>query len=56
MLRRHADIIFPANTALERNDLMLNPRDPTIVANKKSMSHLLILKQILKYLKDLQIA
>ena len=34
---RHADIIFPANTALERNDLMLNPRDPTIVANKKSM-------------------
>jgi len=34
---RHADIIFPANTALERNDLMLNPRDPTIVANKKAM-------------------
>mgnify|MGYP001166647921 FL=1 len=34
---RHADIIFPANTALERNDLMLNPRDPTIVANKKSI-------------------
>ena len=34
---RHADIIFPANTVLERNDLMLNPRDPTIVANKKSM-------------------
>ena len=34
---RHADIIFPANTALERNDLMLNPRDPTVVANKKAM-------------------
>ena len=34
---RHADIIFPANTALERNDLMLNPRDPTIVANKRAM-------------------
>ena len=34
---RHADIIFPANTVLERNDLMLNPRDPTIVANKKSI-------------------
>ena len=34
---RHADIIFPANTALERNDLMLNPRDPTIVANKCAM-------------------
>ena len=33
----HADIIFPANTALERNDLMLNPRDPTIVANKSAM-------------------
>ena len=34
---RHADIIFPANTVLERNDLMINPRDPTIIANKKSM-------------------
>jgi len=34
---RHADIIFPANTALERNDLMLNPRDPTLIANKKAM-------------------
>ena len=34
----HADIIFPANTALERNDLMLNPRDPTIVANKSAMN------------------
>ena len=34
---RHADIIFPANTALERNDIMLNPRDPIIVANHKSM-------------------
>jgi len=33
----HADIVFPANTALERNDLMLNPRDPTIVANKSAM-------------------
>ena len=32
---RHADIILPANTALERNDIMLNPRDPTIIANKK---------------------
>ena len=35
---RHADIIFPANTALERNDIMLNPRDPTIIANKKTIS------------------
>lgn len=34
---RHADIVFPANTALERNDIMLNPRDPTIVANTKAM-------------------
>ena len=34
---RHADIILPVNTALERNDIMLNPRDPTIVANKKSL-------------------
>ena len=34
---RHADIVFPANTALERNDIMLNPRDPTIVANHKAM-------------------
>ena len=33
----HADIVFPANTALERTDLMLNPRDPTIVANKSAM-------------------
>ena len=30
-------LFFPANTALERNDLMLNPRDPTIVANKCAM-------------------
>jgi biotin/methionine sulfoxide reductase len=35
---RHADIILPANTALERNDIMLNPRDPTIIANKKTIS------------------
>ena len=34
---RHADIILPANTALERNDIMLNPRDPTIIANKKTI-------------------
>ena len=34
---RHADIVFPANTALERNDIMLNPKDPTIVANHKAM-------------------
>ena len=32
---RHADIIFPASTALEKNDIMLNPRDPTIIANHK---------------------
>ncbi len=36
---RHADIIFPATTSLERNDIMLNPRDPTIVANKKVMEN-----------------
>ena len=36
---RHADIIFPANTSLERNDIMLNPRDPIIVANQKSMKN-----------------
>ena len=34
---RHADLVFPANTALERNDIMLNPKDPTIVANHKAM-------------------
>ena len=34
---RHADIIFPCNTTMERNDLMMNTRDPTIVANKKAM-------------------
>jgi biotin/methionine sulfoxide reductase len=34
---RRADIIFPENTALERNYLMLNPTDPTIVASKKAM-------------------
>ena len=34
---RHADIIFPCNTCMERNDLMMNTRDPTIVANKKAM-------------------
>ena len=34
---RHADIILPANTALERNDIMLNPRDPAIIANKMAM-------------------
>ena len=37
---RHADIILPANTALERNDIMLNPRDPTIIANKKTIPNL----------------
>ena len=36
---RHADIIFPANTALERNDIMLNPRDPTIIANHKMIKN-----------------
>ena len=34
---RHADIIFPCNTNLERNDLMMNTRDPTLIANKKAM-------------------
>ena len=34
---RHADIIFPCNTNMERNDLMMNTRDPTIVASKKAM-------------------
>ena len=38
-LARHADLVFPANTALERNDIMLNPRDPTIVANHKAMKN-----------------
>ena len=37
---RHADIILPANTALERNDIMLNPRDPTIIANKKTIPNI----------------
>ena len=36
---RHADIVFPANTALERNDIMLNPRDPTIIANHKMIEN-----------------
>ena len=36
---RHADIIFPATTTLEKNDIMLNPRDPTIIANKKVMEN-----------------
>ena len=34
---RHADIVFPCNTNMERNDLIMNTRDPTIVANKKAM-------------------
>ena len=37
---RHADIILPANTVLERNDIMLNPRDPTIIANKKTIPNI----------------
>ena len=32
---RHADIIFPTCTSLEKNDIMLNPRDPTIIASRK---------------------
>ena len=36
---RHADIVFPANTSLERNDIMLNPRDPTIIANHKMIEN-----------------
>jgi len=37
---RHADIVLPANTALERNDIMLNPRDPTIIANHKMLENI----------------
>lgn len=31
-LAKHADIVLPCTTPLERNDLMLTPRDPYIVA------------------------
>ena len=31
-LAKHADIVLPCTTALERHDLMLTPRDPYIVA------------------------
>ena len=37
---RHADIVLPANTALERNDIILNPRDPTIIANHKMLENI----------------
>ena len=50
---RHADIIFPCNTCMERNDLMMNTRDPTIVANKKAMKSLVTQSQIMKFFQEL---
>lgn len=34
-MAKHADIVLPCTTPLERNDLMLCPRDPYIVAMQK---------------------
>jgi biotin/methionine sulfoxide reductase len=36
-LARHSDIVFPANTMLERNDLAMGKWEPTIVAMKKAI-------------------
>ncbi len=34
---RHADIVLPATTTLERNDIGASPRDPFVVAMKKAI-------------------
>ncbi len=34
-MARHADIVLPCTTPLERNDLMLCPRDPYLIAMEK---------------------
>ena len=36
-MARHADIILPATTPLERNDMVCTPRDGFVVANKQAM-------------------
>ena len=36
-MARHADIIFPATTPLERNDMVCTPRDGFVVANKQAI-------------------
>lgn len=36
-LAKHADIVLPCTTALERNDLTLAPRDPYIVAMQQAI-------------------
>lgn len=36
-LARHADIVLPCTTALERNDLSFSPRDPYIIAMRQAV-------------------
>ena len=36
-MARHADIILPATTPLERNDMVCTPRDSFVVANKQAL-------------------
>jgi biotin/methionine sulfoxide reductase len=36
-LAKHADIVLPCTTSLERHDLMLTPRDPYIIAMQRAI-------------------
>ena len=36
-MARHADIVLPANTPLERNDMVSTPRDGFLLANKQAL-------------------
>ena len=36
-MARHADIVLPATTPLERNDIVCTPRDDFVVANKQAI-------------------
>jgi biotin/methionine sulfoxide reductase len=36
-MARHADVVLPANTPLERNDMVSTPRDGFLLANKQAL-------------------
>ena len=36
-LAKHADIVLPCTTALERNDISISPRDPYVINMKKAI-------------------
>ena len=36
-MARHADIVLPCTTPLERRDLGMNPRDPYVISMEKAI-------------------